>query len=246
MLRIAVLLAALAGAARADAVMYWCGGDANIKVTTTAKGTCSGFEASDAGGKVASRGSFDFTASGRLYATADGRSVLYLAGSPEPVDTTPGVVVFRDGKIVARYTAKELLVRPDLVTHSTSHIQWVVRAPGQGPLGTTFELTTTSWRQIRIDVDSGKLAAEDAGEWKNCDVIAYAGRRMHVKGDVGTIATTPAIAKGDVKGPLAFKIASGVQLADDTSGVTVCLTGSARGWLAVDKLDVMYNALPTR
>ncbi|HEX8107793.1 MAG TPA: hypothetical protein VF516_08680 [Kofleriaceae bacterium] len=145
-LRIAILVAALCGVARADEVMYWCDGDANVKVTIARGGTCGSFDARDASGKVVQHGAFDFTASGHLYATADGHTVVYLAGSP---------------------------------------------------------------------------------------------------GDLGTIAK-PAVAKGDVKGALTFQIAKGVALTDDTSGITVCLTGSPRGWLAIDKLDVMYNALPTR
>src|SRR5580765_347042 len=215
-MRVIVVLCLLAGVARADEVMYWCDGAKNVKVGLTRDGTCGSFEASDASGKKVQSGSFDFKASGHLYASADGRSVIYLAGSPEPVDSTPGIVVYRDGKVAARYLAKDLLVRTDLVTHSTSHIQWTIHAP-----------------------------AGDAPEWKKCDAIVYAGRRMHVKGDVGTI-DEPAVAKGSIKGPVSFRIDKGVPLADDTSGVTVCLTGSAKGWTAVAKLDVMYNALPTR
>jgi hypothetical protein len=228
--------------------MYSCHGDSNVKVLTNSSGTCDGFSARNASGKVVQHVVFDrldFAASGYLYATADGHTVVYLARSPEPVETTPGVVVFRDGKVAARYTAKELLVRPDLVTHSVSHIRWLVKEPSEGPLGKVFTLTTTSWRQVRIDLATGKLAADDAPEWKKCDVIAYAGRGMHVTGETATI-DEPAIAKGNVKGALTFKTARGVALADGDSGVTVCLTGSARGWLAVDKLDVMYNALPSR
>jgi hypothetical protein len=244
-MRVIVVLMLLAGVARADEVMYWCDGAKNVKIALTRDGTCGSFEASDASGKKVQSASFDFTASGHLYASADGRTVLYLAGSPEPVDKTPGIVVFRDGKVAARYLAKDLLVRDELVTHSTSHIQWTVHAPASDTLGKTFELTTSSWRAISIDTETGKLTADDAPEWKKCDAIVYAGRRMHVKGDVGTI-DEPAVAKGSVKGPVSFRIAKGVQLADDTSGVTVCLVGSAKGWTAVGKLDVMYNALPTR
>lgn len=45
-------------------------------------------------------------------------------------------------------------------------------------------------------------------------------------------ASLSALAKGNVRGALTFQIAKGIALADDDSGVTVCLTGSPRGWLA--------------
>ena len=84
---------------------------------------------------------------------------------------------YRGGKVIARYTMPELVVRMDLVTVSTSHTNWVMR--GTRPdnvLGKTLDLVTTSQRAYQFDVASGKqIKADDTDDWKTCAWIVYAG-----------------------------------------------------------------------
>jgi hypothetical protein len=244
MVRSFLVLASLSSIARADAVAYSCGGASNITVSTK-DGACVGFTARDASGKQISKGTLAPAGSGAFFATPDGHSVVFLQSSPMGVSaTTDGVVVFHDGNVVARYTIRDLLVRPELVTHSVSHVHWVL-ATSKPELGKTFELTTSSLRKYSFDVATGKqLVADDADEWKKCEVIAYDGRGVHVHGSTATI-DEPAIAKGNVKGKLDFAIGKGVALRDRESGITLCLNKQGASWVATSKIDVMYNSLPT-
>jgi len=244
MVRTFFVLALLSSLARADEVAYSCGGASNITVSTN-DGACVGFTARDASGKQISKGTLSPPWSGAFFATPDGHDVVFLQSSPMTMSAaTDGVVVFHDGNVVARYKMRDLLVRPELVTHSVSHVRWVL-ATSRPELGKTFELTTSSLRKYSFDVATGKqLVADDTDEWKKCEVIAYDGRGMHVHGSTATI-DEPAVAKGNVKGKLDFAIGKGVQLRDRESGTTLCLNKQGAGWIATSKIDVMYNALPT-
>lgn len=241
---VAVSIASRARPAAADEVAYSCVTAGNVKPTLD-HGACTGFEARDAAGHVIQQAKLGFMMSGSLLASADGRVVVALHSSPLVTDhkkfaDLEGVAVYRDGKAIARYTTGQLLERRELYTASTSHAQWLVeRAAGTLELaGKQLRLTTTSLREVTIDLETGKLAARDSDQWNACDAIVYLGERIPAPvGGVFTIAK-PWLAKGTRSTPLKVTAALKVSV---TSGKTLCLTPKNE---AIANIDVMYNLLP--
>lgn len=224
---LAMLVVALgAGTAAADDDAYACrAGTANVKVTTDPVGRCTGFQASDAAGKPSSdaRG---LRGSGTLYATPDGRGVVFVQDYPMADDfdgKLEALAVWRDGIPVATAAMSEVMGRLELVEHSTSHVQWVWKAAmGKDAL----ELTTTSMKRVVVGALDGKLSTEDAAEWKQCDAIVY-----------GAVSSErivrPAVVKGSVTGP--------VKVAGVKDGPwTVCLKADK----VVTTWRLLFNALP--
>lgn len=254
MIRLAAasLLAVLAstGSARADAVAYGCGHSPNVEVLRDGRGgACIGFATKDAAGKVVSTAK-GVRGNGLFLASKDGRDVAFINGDPvDYKDDADGVVLFHDGKQTARYTIKDIVVRTQLVSESTSHTHWLWRIDGltdlqKDYLPATLALTTYSMRRYEFDTATGKQkVATDADEWNRCDAIVYAGDRVHVKNGVATI-DHPGIAKGKVSRPVSFDVGS-AKVADDTSGVTVCLAAKKDGgWVAKERYDILFNTLP--
>ncbi len=243
-MRCLILLLALVAAseARADSVAYTCSAPGNVKPLTE-NGACVGFIAHDASGKQVQRVDKGFLVSGRILATPDGSTVAVLHDWPystKPFDKYDALVFYRGGKVIARYTMPELVVRMDLVTVSTSHTNWVMRGTrADNVLGKTLELVTTSQRAYQFEVATGKqIKADDTDDWKTCAWIVYAGERVPdpVNG-VYTIAR-PWFAKGAPVKPFTFTAAAKVSVG---SGQTMCVDLKR---VATKNLDVMFNLLP--
>ncbi len=241
------ILGLLLGAdhARADAVAFGCTAAGNVKPITE-KGACVGFIAHDANGKVVQRVDQGYQISGSIHATPDGSTVMMLHSNPytnKPFDSQPALVVFRNGKEVAKYSMTDLVVRMNLVTRSTSHHRWLTTYPDL-VLGKTLELATTSQRVYRFDVATGKQSsADDTADWKNCDLIVYLGERPQIaSGDLYHVAK-PWLAKGAMtfSSGLTVRAARNVRI---DSGATICVTPDKGGWYATKNLDVMFNLLP--
>ena len=258
MLRIAAVVAFVvvaSSAARADAIAYSCRAPANVEIVRGDRGgACTGFVAKDASGRVASRASGYFI-SGAIFASPDGRSVAMLHSSPVSTgtfETKDALVLFRDGKQVAKYSMRDLIQRMDLVTASTSHYRWIADASSPRDdlvLGDTFELTTTSHRRYMFDVVTGKQrSADDTATWNKCDVLVYAAERIAGPSNGQYTLARAWLAKGKLPGgngsKLTFSATADVKVAD-RSGVTLCLVPDAKhGWRAIEVLGVMYNLLP--
>ena len=234
--------AALATQAHADSVAYTCSAPKHVKALTE-KGACTGFVAHDAAGKEVQRVEKAFFVSGSILATPDGSTVAVLHDWPystKPFDKYDALVFYRGGKAIATYKMPELVVRMDLVTASTSHVNWLMRdAPQKLELDKTLELVTTSQRMYTFDVATGKITKSgDTDDWKSCAWIVYAGERVPdpVNG-IYTIAK-PWFAKGKAPKPFMITAAAGVSVG---SGKTMCVDAKL---VATKNLDVMFNLLP--
>lgn len=240
-----LLLCLVTREARGDSVGYACGGPRNVQPITR-HGACVGFIARDAAGKEVQRVDRGLGVSGTLLATPDGKTVAMLQDYPfadGAFASLPALLFFQGGRVIARYTMTDLVLRMNLVTRSTSHYQWV--APGSRKdlaLGETFELTTTSQRKYSFDVSTGKQrSADDTEDWKKCELIVYAAERVpEPVGGEHTIAK-PWFAKGNAKVPLVLRANPGVDVA---SGKTMCVKAAQRGWVATKNIPVMFNMLP--
>jgi hypothetical protein len=177
---IALALSFAASNARADYTAHICRAPKTGPVKALVRdNACVGYEVR---GK---RVRFSYPGSGQLIASSDGRTVVmlqsYLPGGINakgeieqccaPTVTNPvGVHIYRDGKEVAAHRMNDLIARKRLLKQSTSHVIWVRRARITKD---RFTIATTDFRSLRFDIRSGKLLrAEDAPEWKRCDVIA--------------------------------------------------------------------------
>lgn len=162
-----------------------------------AQGDCTGFVVKEKKGRIIQEVRNAFSTRGFFWPSADGRSVAIIedplfgtvgkeekrgTGQPfsseKPLEEREVVLFFRDGKKVASYVWKDLLVRLQAVEQSESHIHWLIAPQGSAkiasPLPAVLELATTSFRQYRFDTITGKmLSHEDAPAWKTCEIIAY-------------------------------------------------------------------------
>lgn len=229
----------------ADSIAYTCTAPSNVKAITE-KGACKGFVAHDANGKEVQRVASGYFVSGSILATPDGKTVAMFHHFPISTGTfatKDALIFFRDGKPIAKYSMTDLVKRMDLVTHSTSHVNWVARGwDYKLELGKTFEVTTTSQRTYTFEVATGKqTSADDTADWKTCELIVYAGERIPSPlGGVYTIAK-PWFAKGTAPAPLQLRADPKVRI---DSGTTACVVKKAGGWHATKNIDVMFNALP--
>jgi hypothetical protein len=148
-------------------------------------GGCSGFTLkTDA--RIVS-GGLGFVGDGLFFASADGRSVVFVNATPYGLSDaelmrTPAVVVFRDGERVASHLFSAVVERPELLSHSTSHTHWVAGGrsgrPGWSKAGATFTVETLTFRRIELDTTTGAIRVEDSEAWKTCDGLAVGGVDM--------------------------------------------------------------------
>jgi hypothetical protein len=232
-----------AAPARADSVAYSCTAADNVK-RVEKHGACTGFS-TVVNGKEVQRVDGLPMISGSIHATADGATAVVLHGYPlqaKDFDALPAAIFYRSGKEAARYSMKELIERMDLVTHSVSHVNWLLDVPPL-VLGTSLQLTTSSLKTHTFDLATGKKTTDDSADWKTCDAIVYIAET--IKDPVGGVAVIPEpwVAKGPItsKRPLSVKLAAGVRA---RSGGTLCLRSEKRSWTATSNIDVMYNMLP--
>lgn len=148
-------------------------------------GGCSGFTLKTDGRIVS--GSLGFVGDGLFFASADGRSVIFVHATPYGLADAdlmqkPAIVVFRDGERVASHLFSAVVERPQLLIHSTSHTHWVggarTRQPSWSAVGATFSFETTTFRRIELDTTTGAIRVEDSEAWKTCDVLAVGGVDM--------------------------------------------------------------------
>jgi hypothetical protein len=234
----------LTAPAQADSVAYTCRAAANVTLVEK-HGACTGFATTDAKGREVQRVTGLPMISGSVHATADGTTAVVVHGYPlqaKAFDDVPAVLVFRGGKELARYSMKELIERMDLVSHSVSHVSWILEQPPL-VLAKSLVLTTSSLKTHTLDLATGKKTTDDAALWKTCDAIVYiAQTTKHADPSVAVIPE-PWVAKGPLvsKRPLTVKLATGVRA---SSGSTLCLRSEAQRWSATSNIAVMYNLLP--
>jgi hypothetical protein len=140
-------LAALLDAppARADMVARHCDGPERGPVAAIVKGNaCAGYRVARTS-QPPRTVRFDFAGSGKLIASADGRTVVmiqsYLYGG---IDATGDIVelvgaaehknpiavhVYRDGKRIAQHRIHDLINRQVPIRKSVSHVHWLGSAP---------------------------------------------------------------------------------------------------------------------
>jgi hypothetical protein len=129
-------------------------------------GGCGGFTVRDRRGRVVQRVARAALGSGRLLASADGRTVVFVHDYPmasvdaethlirwrDPLD---GVVVFRDGAEIARVALDTLVPDARKTWSSVSHVAWV-RAYDK-VVGTTWRLSTLPGLCFAVGTRTGKL-----------------------------------------------------------------------------------------
>ncbi len=124
-------------------------------------------------------------------------------GSIVEIDNTNSF--FKEGKKIATYRFKDLVVRPKLVRESTSHIRWVakINPNSDGSLPDVLELETTSFRQYRFETLTGKmLSGGDSPAWNRCRVIASG--IPQPKGSLEYVLQNPDVVKGEAKSEIVF------------------------------------------
>lgn len=173
---------------------------------------------------------------------ADGVAVTY--GDGKPVRDPVIVLVYRGGRKLAAYRYSQIVFRGRLISQSVSHVNWLVRSTPhheQPPLlDKTLTLNTTSFRTVTIDLETGKLAAEDSPLWKRCSVIAYG----EVKKRGAGYRMDPAyLAKGEARPHVDFTAPASVSLGSPGSYVTLCLEKRKGKLVATEVIDILLNAL---
>jgi hypothetical protein len=201
---------------------------------------------------------------GRLWVSEDGRYVTWMlaerfyatVGRRASTGQVPALIFYVDGKEVKQYTLTELLVRPQLVSVSTSHTQWIAESRNAdwspGPPGVVFapdgrrlSLETTSMRQYVFDPTDGRmLEGGDTVLYKNADLIVYGECRPESAGRVrmtrfrlvkGTLTAQEAIVFSDPTGSF------------DQGWHTAALGKEGAGWTAIapaHALPILFNVLP--
>jgi hypothetical protein len=209
----------------------------------TSKGLCAGFIAHDASGKEVNRVANGYAISGRILASADGRSVVMIHDAPTgSLDGKDALVFFRDGKRVATHAMRDVIVRMSLVTARESKTVWIAGTAPAFELGATLELTTTSLRKLVFDVATGKqISAENTPQWNNCDVIAYVAGRIEKPSYGYYSVPRPRVARGGVTFSSGLTFRTEKLSVEGRSSVTLCLLPSTRGWVATEIIDVVYN-----
>jgi hypothetical protein len=241
---VVLLLLLFPDLSRADSVATVCNAAPNIKPILT-HGACAGFIAHDASGREVNRVAGGYDVSGSIFASPDGRSVVLVQHYPElgdDVDKKDALIVFRDGKRIARYAIADVVQRMELTSESISHLDWTDDLPRSLVLGKTFRLTTTSQRLLTLDVAKGTLDQRDTLLWTRCELIAFAGKRPTPTGKVYTIAQPPIMAKGTppAGSPFQYTLGKGVTLGTYSF---VCLVKDGSSWLATDAINLTWNRL---
>lgn len=172
--------------------------------------------------------------------TPDGVAVAYGDGKEtrDPVV----VLVYRGGKKLAAYRYSQVVFRGRLISQSISHVNWLVRDLEEEPslLDKTLTLNTTSFRTVKIDLETGKLEAEDSPLWKRCSLIAYG----EVKKRGAGYRMEPAyLAKGAARPRVDFTAATSMAAAYPGRYVTLCLEKRKGKLVATEVIDILLNAL---
>lgn len=188
-------------------------------------GACHGFIIKDKEGKIIQKVENAFWSRGEIWPSADGTSVAVLYGRifgtarneqgrlelygavsrKIETDQLELVSFFREGKKLASYRWKDLMVRPQLVQQSSSHTRWLakVNSPADGSLPPLLEIETTSFRQYRFDTSSGKmLSAQDSPAWNRCKMIVLGAVKS--QGEEYSMSN-PQILKGEAKSEIRFR-----------------------------------------
>lgn len=127
---------------------------------------------------------------GSAYVSNDGHTLVwmlaehFLGTANQDALKNPALIFYRDGKETKRYTLEELLLRPKLISMSTSHTQWIPDIHDEhwkftpavvfSPDGSKLQLQTTSMRSYTFDPKSGAITSSgDTDVWQGADVIAY-------------------------------------------------------------------------
>jgi hypothetical protein len=247
-----LLLALAATPALADEVAYTCDARSSAAVRVeplTERGACVGARLTpQAGGPGTTVSGFE--GSGTILASPDGRSVVFVQTWPyaelqpdgrvvaidrggDTRGDALGVVVVRDGDVVARHTVMDLVSRPYLVSVSTSHVRWLAsRAPLPALQGDALVLETTSGRRVRIDVTTGAITdARDAEAWTGCAVLAYG--ELHATADGGRMEPSWGLKGGTGTAPIRFRATEPVE----PGWTTVCLQDSPDGFALAGRRD---------
>ena len=188
LLIIPLMLAAAPRSASADFSQYSCHTPATQSIEAIIDdNACVGYHVKAADGSIAKTVRFPFKGSGKLIASADGRTVVmlqsYLPGHADPkgniveedgatsTKNPIGIHVFRDGVSIATHRVGDLVLRKHLVSSSISHVRWIREAPDT--LGSdTFVIATTSYRVVTFDTKTGAIRRKrDAPQWDRCDDI---------------------------------------------------------------------------
>jgi hypothetical protein len=255
-----VQLTAFANTARADGRAYYCDTKERKDVAVMIEGGgCAGFTVINE--HDTERVYFDTLISGTLLVSDDRRRAVAINSSVYGHMTKDGkifsydvrqgryeedpvaLLIYSNGRLLARYRLSEIIVRPRLVELSMSHVDWLQKMSGfEESAGRKLVLETKSLRHIEFDLDTGHISRQsDSREWNTCDVIA--------RGPVARLQPVsqmnPAsIIKGAAAAILDFKIAPQANIESGRNDQTVCLRSSKTGLLAISTIPVNYNGLP--
>jgi hypothetical protein len=165
----AALAVAFPAAADADTMAHVCNvaPPAGVAIEPVhIVGGCGGFTVRDRRGRVVQRVARAALGSGRLLASADGRTVVFVHDYPMAyVDETThlirwrtpldGVVVFRDSAEVTRIPLDTLVPDARETWSSVSHVTWL--GAYDKVVGTTWRLSTLPGLCFAIDTRTGKM-----------------------------------------------------------------------------------------
>jgi hypothetical protein len=127
---------------------------------------------------------------GDAYLSDDGQTLIWILANrffgetSEEALQSPALIFFQAGEAVKQYTLAELLVRPKLISSSTSHTQWILEPMNANwrflapvrftPHENRLQFETTSFRQYVFDTKTGNmLSGGDTDLWKQSEVILY-------------------------------------------------------------------------
>jgi hypothetical protein len=202
---------------------------------------------------------------GRLWVSEDGRYVTWMlaerfyatVGRRASSGQVPALIFYVDGKEVKHYSLTELLVRPQLVSVSTSHTQWIAETRNAdwspGPPGVVFAgdgkrltLETTSMRRYVFDPTTGSmLEAGDTALYTKADLIVYGECRPEGPGRVRLARFRSVKGAVTAQESIVFSDATG---SFDQGWHTVALARDGAGWTAIapaHALPIVFNVLPT-
>ena len=127
---------------------------------------------------------------GDAYLSDDGQTLIWILANrffgetSEEALQSPALIFFQAGEAVKQYALAELLVRPKLISRSTSHTQWILEPMNANwrflapvrftPHENRLQFETTSFRQYVFDTKTGNmLSGGDTDLWKQSEVILY-------------------------------------------------------------------------
>jgi len=204
---------------------------------------------------------------GEFFVSNNGKFVVWMLAehfydglTKKNNNDSPALLFYAEGRPIKSYMYGELLQRETLVSHSTSHTQWVMsyRNPDWSPSdrrgarlsedGQRFELQTTSFREYVFNVETGDmLSGRDSDLWTSADLIVYGPIKVESPGHVKI--STFAVVKDDanvVAGVNEIHALDPTRTFQDRDYLTVVLKKKGDQWEIVQPrwtIEILYNTL---